>query len=118
MQEKNAVTLHAWLVLVRKFLFAPAKVKKSSHIVTQFMGVLFCVIHTNTLLQNFLSVIVTELNSMNSTDHSNVVFRKSAYSLMSRVTTSTKSIVTAIAIGDAYQSLLMDKWRGMLYVSE
>ena len=34
--------------------------------------------------------------AMNATDHINVVFLKSAYSLMSRVTTSSNSIVTSI----------------------
>ena len=40
--------------------------------------------------------------AMNATDHINVVFRKFAYSLISRVTTSTNRIVTAIVNGDAY----------------
>ena len=39
------------------------------------------------------------------------------YSLMSRVTASPNSIVTAIANSDAYQqSALMDKWESMLYL--
>ena len=38
---------------------------------------------------------------MNATDHINVVFRKSAYSLMSRVTTSSNSIVIPIVNTDA-----------------
>ena len=51
------------------------------------------------------------------TDHVKVVFRKFAYSLMSRVTAFPNSIVTAIVNSDAYrQSQLMDKWEGMLYV--
>ena len=55
--------------------------------------------------------------AMNATDHINVVFRKFAYSLMSRVTASPNSIVTAIVNIDAYQkSALMDKWESMLYV--
>ena len=46
-----------------------------------------------------------------------VVFRKCAYSLMSRVIASSNSIVTAIVNSDAYrQSPLMDKWESMLYV--
>ena len=36
----------------------------SSHIVTQFMGVLCGVIYTNTLLENLLSVIVTHSNNL------------------------------------------------------
>ena len=56
--------------------------------------------------------------SMNLTDHINVVFRKSAHSLMSRVTTSSNSIVTAIVNSDAYQqSPLMDKWEYYMYVN-
>ena len=54
---------------------------------------------------------------MNATDNINVVFRKFAYSLMSRVIASPNSIVTAIVNSDAYhQSPLMDKWENMLYV--
>ena len=52
---------------------------------------------------------------MNATDHVNVLVRKPPYSLMSRVTTSPNSIVTAIVNSDAYQqSTLM--WESMLYV--
>ena len=55
--------------------------------------------------------------AMNSTDHINVVFRKVAYSLMSRVTASPNSSVSAIVNSDAYhQSPLIDKWESMLYV--
>ena len=55
--------------------------------------------------------------SMNSTDHTNVVFRKFAYSLMSRVTPSPNSIVSGIVNSDAYhQSPLIDRWESMLYV--
>ena len=39
--------------------------------------------------------------AMNSTDHINVVFCKFAYSLMTRVTASPNSIISAIA-SDAY----------------
>ena len=53
---------------------------------------------------------------MNVTDRIDAVFRKSAYSLMSRVTASPNSIVTAIINSDAYQqSALMDMWESMLY---
>ena len=52
----------------------------------------------------------------NLTDHINVVFRKFAYSLMSRVTASPNSIVSAIVNSDTYhQSQLIDKWESMLY---
>ena len=55
--------------------------------------------------------------AMNTTDHINVVFCKSSYSLMSRVTASPNSIVAAIVNSDAYRpSALMDKWENMLYV--
>ena len=55
--------------------------------------------------------------AMNATDHIKVVFRKLAYSFMSRVIASPNSIVTAIANSDAYhQSPLMDKWESMLYI--
>ena len=88
------------------------------------MDVLIGVILTRTILENLLSVIVThsyDLNvtrytswslasAINATDHINVLFRKSAYSLMSRVTASPNSIITAIVNSDTYQqSALMDK---------
>ena len=54
---------------------------------------------------------------MKATDHINVVFRKFACSLMSRVTAYPNSIVSAIVYGDAYlQSALINKWESMLYV--
>ena len=54
--------------------------------------------------------------TMNTTDHINVVFRKFACSLMSRVTVSPNCIVTAIVNSKAYhRSPLMDKWESMLY---
>ena len=40
--------------------------------------------------------------AMNATDHINVVFRKSDYSLMSRETASPNSIVAAIVNSDAF----------------
>ena len=53
----------------------------------------------------------------NNHHHIQVVFQKSSYSLMSRVTTSPNSIITAIVNGDAHQrSPLMDKWESMVYV--
>ena len=57
---------------------------------------------------------------MNVTDHVNVVFGKSAHSLMSRVTAYHNSIVTAIVNSDAcQQSALMDKWeRCYMYKNE
>ena len=55
--------------------------------------------------------------AMKATDHINMVLRKSAYSLMSRVTASPNSIVTAIVNSDAYHQFpLMDKWESMLYI--
>ena len=55
--------------------------------------------------------------AMNAADHINVVLRKFAYSLMSRVVASPNNIVTAIVNSDAYlQSPLMDKWESMLYI--
>ena len=53
----------------------------------------------------------------NSTDHINVVFRKFAYSLMSRVIASHNRVVSAIVNSNAYhQSPLLEKWESMLYV--
>ena len=59
------------------------------------------------------SLVVT----MSATDHINGVLLKSAYSLMSRVSTSSNSIVTTIVNNDAYQmSLLMNNLESMFYV--
>ena len=100
----------------------------SSHIVTPFMDVHFGFSHSRTLLENLLSVIVTHSSvlltsssslafAMTATDHINVVLRKFAYSLMSRIEASPNSIVTAIVNSDAYhQSPLIEKWESMLYV--
>ena len=103
----------------------------SSHIVTQFVYILFGVIHSRTQLESLLSVITDTFKrlinvprytssslafAMYATDHINVVFSKFAYSLMSRVIASPNSIVTAIVNSDAYhQSPLMVKWESMLY---
>ena len=58
-------------------------------------------------LINVLGYISSNLSfAMNTGDHTNVVFCKSANSLMSRVTTSPSSIVTDIVERDAYISLL------------
>ena len=57
--------------------------------------------------------------AMNATDHINVLLRKFAYSLKSRVAASPNSIVTVIVNNDAYhQSPLMDNWESMLYAYE
>ena len=82
----------------------------SSHIVTRFMDVLFGVIHSRTLVETLLSCSYSDtikrlINvhrytsssltfTMNATDHINVVFRKFAYSLMSRVITSPNSVLS------------------------
>ena len=93
----------------------------SSRIVTQFMYVHFNIIHSRTLLENLLSVIVTHSSMLLTFQdtparvwHINVVLHKFAYSLMSRVVAFPNSIVTAIVNSDAYhQSPLMDKWESM-----
>ena len=55
--------------------------------------------------------------AMNPADQINEVFRKLAYSLMSRVIAYPNSIVTAIVNSDAYhQYPLMDKWESILYI--
>ena len=122
----------------RKFSFAPAETKIqlfNSYIVTELMSVRFGVIHTDTLLENLLLIIVTHSDALlmsrdtpaqvwhlqwtQLTISINVVFRKSAYSLMSRVTNSTNTIVAAIVNSYAcHQSTLIGKWESMLYVSE
>ena len=95
------------------------------------MDVLFGVIHTRTLRKltvSFSDTFKCLINTprytssslafvTNSTDHINVVFCKFAYSLMSRVTASPNSVVSAIVNSDAnHQSPLLDKWESVLYV--
>ena len=57
-------------------------------------------------LMNVPQYINSCLTTVNVTDHDNVVFRKSAYSLMNRVTTSPSRIVTVIVNCDAYISIV------------
>ena len=73
----------------------------------------FGVIHSRTLLENLLSVKVTHFKLLinvprytssslafakNATDYINVVFRKFAYSLMSRVTASQTVLSLPLSI--------------------
>ena len=54
--------------------------------------------------------------AMNTAEHINVVFRKSAYSFISRLTTSSNSIVNLIVNSAAYhQSSLMVKLESILF---
>ena len=81
----------------------------SSHIASQFMDVLF----GQNSLENLLSVIVTHSNDLlmspdtparvwhfatNATDHIYVVFRESAFSLMSRETVSSTELLLPLSI--------------------
>ena len=121
-------------MLVRKFSFAPMEIKIQlfkSYCYPIYGFALWRHSYQNSIrkltvsysetfggLNNVARYTLSSLAfAMNATDHINVVFRKSTYSLMSRVTASPNSIVTAIVNGDAYQqSTLMDKWECMLYV--
>ena len=108
-------------LFIRKFSFAPKEEKSNylSHIVPQLVDVLFGVILTKnsirklTISNCYSDTFKRLINvprytssslvfAMNATDHVDVVFSKSAYSLMSRITASSNSIVTAIVKGDAY----------------
>ena len=121
-------------MLVRKFSFAPieAKIQLFKSYCYPIYG---CALwrhsyqnsiskHTVSFSDTFKRLInVSRYTSsslafaMNSTDHINVVLLKFAYSLMSRVTASPNSIISAIVNSDAYhQSPLIDKWESMLYV--
>ena len=123
-------------MLVKKFSFSPMEAKLhivfqfpmdwSSHIVSQFMDVLFRVIHTNTKLtvrdsDTFKRFINVDTNTcwvpafpMNTTDHINVVHPKSSHSLMSRLTAPQQYCYCHIVNSDAYQqSSLLDKWESM-----
>ena len=81
----------------------------SSRIVTPFMDVHFGVIHSRTHSGTFkrrINVPRYTSSSLafatNTTDHINVVFRKFAYSFMSRVLASPNSTVTVIVNSDAH----------------
>ena len=52
----------------------------------------------------------------NQTDHIKVLFRKTACSLMVRLTSSSNALVSAVCNSDAfYQSRLRERWWAMLY---
>ena len=121
-------------MLVRKFSFAPfeAKIQLFKSYCYPIYGCALC----RQSLQNSIRRLTVSYSdtfkrlinipryislsmafAINATDHINVVFRKFAYSLTSRVIVSPNSIVTAIVNSDAYhQSPLVDKWESMLYV--
>ena len=124
-------------MLVRKFSFAPieAKIQVFKSYCYPIYGCAlwrhsyqnsirkFTVSFSDTFkrLINVSSYTSTSLTfAMNGTDHINVVFRKFAYSLMSRVTAFSNSIVTTIFNSERlmiyHQSPLIDKWESMLYV--
>ena len=121
-------------MLVRKFSFAPieAKIQLFKPYCYPFYG---CALWRHSFQNSIRKLTVSYSDTfkrlinvpryassslafaMNATDHINVVFRKFAYSLMSRVIASPNSIVTAIVNSDAYHQFpLMDKWESMLYV--
>ena len=113
-------------MLIRKFSFAPieAKIQLFKSYCYPIYG---CALwrHSLELTVSFSDTFKRLINvprytssglafATNSTDHNNVVFRKFAYSLMSRVTASPNSIVSAIVNSDAhYQSPLLDKWESI-----
>ena len=123
-------------MLVRKFSFAPIETKIQlfkSYCYPIYGCALWCHSFQNSIRKLTVSysdtfnclIDVPRYTSLslafakNATDHINVVLRKFAYSLMSRVIASPNSIVTAIVNSDAYhQSPLLDKWESMLYVQD
>ena len=128
--RKNAVGN----MLVRKFSFAPseAKIQLFKSYCYPIYG---CALRRHSYQNSIRKLIVSFSDTFkclinfprytsstlafatNSTDHINFVFRKFADSLMSRVTSSPNSIVSAIVNSDPYhQSPLLDKWESMLYV--
>ena len=128
--SRSFVTLEmSWLrMLVRKFSVAPTEAKiqlfksKCYPIYGSYQNSVWklTVSYSDTFKRLINVPIYTSSSlafAMNATDHISVVFSKSAYSLMSRVTASPNSVVTAIVNSDAYQqSPLMDKFESMLYV--
>ena len=121
-------------MLVRKFSFAPIEAK--IHMFKSYCYSIYgCALWRHSFQNSIKKITVSYSETskrlinvprytssslafaMNTTDHINVVFRISAYSLMSRVMDSPNSIVTAIVNSDAYhQSPRVDKWETMLYV--
>ena len=123
-------------MLVRKFSFAPIDAKIQL-LKSYFYPIYGCALWHHSFQYSIRTLTVSYSDTFkhlinvprytslslafatNATDHINVVFRKFAYSLMSRVIASSNSIVAAIVNSDAYhQSPLMDKWESMLYVSD
>ena len=118
-------------MLVRKFSFAPmdAKIQMLKSHCYLIHGCAVWRLHANALLENM--IVMTHSNDLLmcrgtpaesdapaiiTTDHINMVLRKSACSLMSRVTTSLNSIVTAVVNSDVFhQPPLMDKWESIFY---
>ena len=104
----------------------------SSRIVTKFMDVLFGVIHSRTILESLLSVIVTHSSVLlMSPDTPARVWHLRPMELTiyqcgvpqiwiqldEQSNSFPNSIVTAIVNSEAYhQSPLMNKWESMLYV--
>ena len=121
-------------MLVRKFSFAPIEAK--IQLFKSYCYPIYGRARWHHLYQNSIRKLTVSFNdtfkclindpsytssslafAMKSTDHIHVVFRKFSYSLMSRVTASTNSIVSAIVNSDAYhQSPLIGKSESMLYV--
>ena len=114
-RRPNAV----WNMLVRKFSFAPMEAKIQlfklychpiygcglwHHSYQNFIRKL-TVSFSDTSQASYKPPQIHQLESafeMNWTDHINVVFCKFAYSLMSTVTASPNSVVSAIVNSDAY----------------
>ena len=91
-------------MLVRKFSLAPTQAK---------IIIVEVILLSNLWVCSFVSFTLTicysDTFAMNTTDRIIVIFCKSTYCLISRVTTAHISIVTAIVNSDAYhQSPLMD----------
>ena len=121
-------------MLVRKFSFAPIEAK--IHLFKSYCYPIYgCALWRHSFQNSIRKLTVNYSDTfkrlinvprytssslafvINATDHINVVFRKFAYSLMSRVLASPNSIVTAIINSDAdHQYPLMDKWESRLYV--
>ena len=121
-------------MLVRKFSFAPIEAK--IHLFKSYCYPIYGFVLWQHSFQNSIRKLTVSYSdtfkrlinvprytssslafAMNVTDHIYMVFRKYAYSVLSRVIASPNSIVTAIVNSDAYsQSPLMDKWENMLYV--
>ena len=121
-------------MLIRKFSFAPTEAK--IQLFKSYCYPIYCnalwskyfqynvdkltVSYNDTfrrLMQVPRSTTASRVFAENRADHIKVLFRKAAHSLLTRVKSSSNTILSAICTGDALpHSSLADRWNKILYV--